>query len=95
MGGGVLAAVEEIVARFGERRGGLVLRGLRLVGEERRGLYRVFSRNSLFSRGFRRSGGIAPAGEDEPRFGQPDLLADRAIAFGRPRLPTQDRKSVV
>jgi hypothetical protein len=85
----VLPAIEQFVARFGQRGGGGMLRQL---GRARGGL----RADDRFLAGLRfpprrvgRVGRVAPAGKDHARLGHADAFAYRLVAFGGARLPTQ------
>ncbi|EHJ60788.1 hypothetical protein NSU_2170 [Novosphingobium pentaromativorans US6-1] len=86
---GIVAAVGQFVTRFDQRfgSGGLgvlrQLRGLlRLIDAGLRGL-------GFLARGLCGSGGIAPAGIDEARLGQPDFVGEGLVLLGRPGLAAQ------
>ena len=89
MGGAIIAPIGQFIAGFGQRLGRAVLRILRGF---HRGLGSGDARLCplcLGPGGFGGRSGIAPAGEDQPRFGQLDLVAQRLVALGRACLPAQ------
>ena len=78
-------------APFGERLGRLGLPGGRGALRFRRLLDRGDGGLGLALRGVGGGRGLAPAGEDHPAFGDPDLVGELAVALGRLRLAAQRR----
>ena len=89
VGRGIVAAVRQFVARFGECRSGLVLSLLRFGHGCLCGSNAGFGGLRLAPGRFRSRRRIAPAGVDQPRFRQPNLVRQRPIAFRRAGLAAQ------
>ena len=89
VGGAIIAPVGQFLAGLGQRLRGLMLGILRGFHRGLRRRHAGLGPVRLRPRGFGSGSGIAPAGEDQPGFGQFDLVAQRLVTFGGAGLATE------
>ncbi len=90
VGAGIVAPVGELVAHFGELfRPAPPAPSARRLRRLLAGIDLAVCAPRLLARRLGSGGGIAPAGEQQPRLGDADLVGQRLVALGLLRLPPQ------
>ena len=89
VGGRIVAAVGKRIAGFGKRLSGGMLGALGRLGFRLRCGNLRFGGERFGPSGIGSRGRIAPAGEDQPGLGQPDLVRQRLVAIGRAGLAAE------